>query len=63
MTVHHHSRHRTGQHRLGSRDHRARHRRTSQLQRRERMLRLAASLAGDIPVRLGDAVTGIDDRC
>jgi hypothetical protein len=27
-----------------------------------RMLRLAASLAGDIPVQLGDAVTGIDDR-
>ena len=26
------------------------------------MLRLAASLAWDIPVRLGDAVTGIDDR-
>jgi len=26
------------------------------------MLRLAASLAGDVPVRLGDAVTGIDDR-
>lgn len=26
------------------------------------MLRLAASLAGDIPVCLGDAVTGIDDR-
>lgn len=26
------------------------------------MLRLAASLAGDIPVRLGDAVTGIDER-
>jgi hypothetical protein len=28
----------------------------------KRMLRLAASLAGDIPVRLGDAVTGIDER-
>jgi hypothetical protein len=28
----------------------------------KRMLRLAASLAGDVPVRLGDAVTGIDDR-
>jgi hypothetical protein len=28
----------------------------------KRMLRLAASLAGDIPVLLGDAVTGIDDR-
>jgi len=28
----------------------------------KRMLRLAASLAGDIPVRLGDAVTGIDGR-
>ena len=28
----------------------------------KRMLRLAASLAGDIPVRLGDAITGIDDR-
>jgi hypothetical protein len=28
----------------------------------KRMLRLAASLAGDIPVRLGDAVTGIDQR-
>jgi len=28
----------------------------------KRMLRLAASLAGDIPVQLGDAVTGIDDR-
>ncbi len=26
----------------------------------KRMLRLAASLAGDVPVRLGDAVTGID---
>jgi hypothetical protein len=26
----------------------------------KRMLRLAASLAGDIPVQLGDAVTGID---
>ena len=26
------------------------------------MLRLAASLAGDIPVRLGGAVTGIDQR-
>ena len=26
----------------------------------KRMLRLAASLAADIPVRLGDAVTGID---
>jgi hypothetical protein len=26
------------------------------------LLRLAASLAGDIPVRLGDAVTGIDQR-
>lgn len=28
----------------------------------KRMLRLAASLAGDIPVRLGEAVTGIDQR-
>jgi len=28
----------------------------------KRMLRLAASLAGDIPVQLGDAVTAIDDR-
>lgn len=28
----------------------------------KRMLRLAASLAGDVPVRLGDAVTGIDGR-
>ena len=28
----------------------------------KRMLRLAASLAGDIPVRLGDAVTGIDEH-
>ena len=28
----------------------------------KRMLRLAASLAGDVPVRLGNAVTGIDDR-
>jgi len=28
----------------------------------KRMLRLAASLADDIPVRLGDAVTGIDQR-
>jgi hypothetical protein len=28
----------------------------------KRMLRLAASLAGDVPVRLGDAVTGIDRR-
>lgn len=28
----------------------------------KRMLRLAASLAGDIPVQLGDAVTGIDAR-
>lgn len=28
----------------------------------KRMLRLAASLASDIPVRLGDAVTGIDRR-
>lgn len=28
----------------------------------KRILRLAASLAGDIPVRLGDAITGIDDR-
>jgi hypothetical protein len=27
-----------------------------------RMLRLAASLAGQAPVTLGDAVTGIDDR-
>jgi hypothetical protein len=27
-----------------------------------RMLRLAASLARDIPVGLGEAVTGIDDR-
>jgi len=26
------------------------------------MFRLAASLAGDVPVRLGDAVTGIDGR-
>lgn len=26
------------------------------------MLRLAASLAGDVPVQLGNAVTGIDDR-
>jgi hypothetical protein len=26
------------------------------------MLRLAASLAADIPVRLGEAVIGIDDR-
>lgn len=26
------------------------------------MLRLAASLASDIPVQLGDAVTGIDNR-
>jgi hypothetical protein len=26
------------------------------------MLRLAASLARDIPVGLGEAVTGIDDR-
>lgn len=28
----------------------------------KRMLRLAASLAGDVPVQLGNAVTGIDDR-
>jgi hypothetical protein len=28
----------------------------------KRMLRLAASLAADIPVLLGDAVTGIDQR-
>jgi hypothetical protein len=28
----------------------------------KQMLRLAASLAGDVPVRLGDAVTSIDDR-
>ena len=28
----------------------------------KRMLRLAASLAADIPVRLGEAVIGIDDR-
>jgi hypothetical protein len=28
----------------------------------KRVLRLAASLAGGIPVCLGDAVTGIDDR-
>jgi hypothetical protein len=28
----------------------------------KRMLRLAASIAGDIPVQLGSAVTGIDDR-
>lgn len=28
----------------------------------KRVLRLAASLAADIPVRLGDAVTGIDDN-
>jgi hypothetical protein len=28
----------------------------------KRMLRLAATLADDIPVRLGDAVTGIDER-
>lgn len=28
----------------------------------KRMLRLAASLAGGIPVQLGDAVTGIDHR-
>jgi hypothetical protein len=28
----------------------------------KRMLQLAASLAGDIPVRLGSAVTGIDNR-
>ena len=28
----------------------------------KRMLQLAASLAGDIPVQLGSAVTGIDDR-
>jgi len=28
----------------------------------QRMLRLAASLAADIPVQLGDAVTGIDQR-
>lgn len=28
----------------------------------KRMLRLAASLSGDIPVRLGGAVTGIDQR-
>lgn len=27
-----------------------------------RMLRLAASLAADVPVQLGSAVTGIDDR-
>ncbi len=27
-----------------------------------RMLRLAASLAGQAPVSLGDAITGIDDR-
>jgi hypothetical protein len=27
-----------------------------------RMLRLAASLAGHIPVRLGEAITGIDDH-
>jgi hypothetical protein len=27
-----------------------------------RMLRLAASLADDVPVSLGEAVTGIDDR-
>jgi hypothetical protein len=28
----------------------------------KRILRLAASIAGDIPVRLGDAITGIDQR-
>lgn len=28
----------------------------------KRMLRLAASLASDIPVQLADAVTGVDDR-
>ena len=28
----------------------------------KRMLRLAASLAADVPVQLGSAVTGIDDR-
>jgi len=28
----------------------------------KRILRLAASLAGDVPVQLGDAVIGIDDR-
>jgi hypothetical protein len=28
----------------------------------KRVLRLAASLAGDVPVQLGNAVTGIDDR-
>lgn len=28
----------------------------------KQMLRLAASLASDVPVRLGEAVTGIDDR-
>lgn len=28
----------------------------------EKMLRLAASLAGDVPVRLGEAVTGLDDH-
>jgi hypothetical protein len=28
----------------------------------KRLLRLAASLAGDIPVRPGDAVTGLDQR-
>jgi hypothetical protein len=28
----------------------------------KRMLRLAASLAGQAPICLGDAVTGIDDR-
>ena len=26
------------------------------------MLRLAASLAGDVPVELGNAITGNDDR-
>ena len=28
----------------------------------KRMLRLAASLAGDVPVQLGNAITGNDDR-
>ena len=55
---HHRSRHRTGQHRLGSSDHRPQRRRNPQLQRGKRMLRLAASLAGDVPVQLGNAVTG-----
>jgi hypothetical protein len=58
----HPPRHRDSGDRLGSRDHRARCGRTSQLGGERRMLKITASLAGGIPVDLRDTLTGLDDR-